>query len=208
MPTTAAPATAAFEAAYRSCGQAEVVAIHLSASLSAILAAARLGAEPLGDQVTLVDSQQASRGMGWQVLAAAEAAEAGGSRDEVLQAVRSVLEILEQQLVVVSLLRDVLGCGTNCYNMQIPGHFLAAPEPLRRALLTGLLRGDGDVHHVHKQRIYQKNGRYYRHKINAATVGPDVVLPVELIVRESCGCPHRPDPPASQPSAAVKEIGE
>jgi DNA-binding LacI/PurR family transcriptional regulator len=29
-------------------------------------------------------------------------------------------------------------------------------------------------------------------KISTASGGPDVVLPVELIVRESCGCPHRP----------------
>jgi DegV family protein with EDD domain len=90
LPTTAAPATAAFEAAYRSCGAAEVVAIHLSSTLSAIYNAARLGAEPLGDQVTLVDSEQASMGVGWQVLAAAEAAEAGGTREEVLRVVRSV----------------------------------------------------------------------------------------------------------------------
>jgi len=90
LPTTAAPATTAFEAAYRSCGSAPIVAIHLASSLSAILTAARLGAEPLGDQVTLVDSEQASMAMGWQVLAAAEAAEAGASLEEVLAAVRSV----------------------------------------------------------------------------------------------------------------------
>jgi DegV family protein with EDD domain len=89
LPTTAAPSAAAFQAAYRSCGQAEIVAIHLSASFSAIYTAARLGAEPLGDQVTLVDSQQASMGMGWQVLAAAEVASQGGSRDDALRAVRS-----------------------------------------------------------------------------------------------------------------------
>jgi DegV family protein with EDD domain len=92
LPTTAAPSSADFEAAYRSCGQAEVVAIHLGATFSAIFTAARLGAEPLGDQVTLIDSQQASMGMGWQVLAAAEAAEAGGSREDVLRAVHSVQE--------------------------------------------------------------------------------------------------------------------
>lgn len=92
LPTTAAPSAAAFEAAYRSCAPAEVVAIHLSATLSAICTAARLGAEPLGDQVTLVDSQQASMGLGWQVLAAAEVAAAGGTRDEVLNAVRSAQE--------------------------------------------------------------------------------------------------------------------
>src|SRR5262249_54972884 len=72
-----------------SCGSADIVAIHLSASFSGIFMAARLGAEPLGEQVSLVDSKQVSMGMGWQVLAAAEAAEAGASRDEGLAAVRS-----------------------------------------------------------------------------------------------------------------------
>ena len=33
-------------------------------------------------------------------------------------------------------------------------------------------------------------------RISAAGGEPDVVLPVELIVRESCGCTHRPAPPA------------
>src|SRR5271166_4549181 len=55
-PTTASPSSADFEAAYRSCGAAEIVAIHLSATLSSIYSTARLGAEPLGDQVTMVDS--------------------------------------------------------------------------------------------------------------------------------------------------------
>jgi DegV family protein with EDD domain len=89
LPTTAAPSTADFEAAYRACGEAEIVAVHLGSTFSAIITAARLGAEPLGDQVTIVDSQQASMGLGWQARAAAEAAEAGASREEVLQAVRS-----------------------------------------------------------------------------------------------------------------------
>jgi len=91
-PTTAAPSTADFEAAYRSCGSADIVAIHLASTLSGIFAAARLGAEPLGEQVTVVDSEQASMGMGWQAVAAAEAAAAGASRDEVLRLVRSVQE--------------------------------------------------------------------------------------------------------------------
>ncbi len=92
LPTTAAPSATAFESAYRACGPAEVVAIHLASSLSAIYSAARLGAEPLGDQVSLVDSQQASMGIGWQVVAAAEAAAAGATRDEVIQTVRSAQE--------------------------------------------------------------------------------------------------------------------
>ncbi len=34
-------------------------------------------------------------------------------------------------------------------------------------------------------------------RISAAGGGPEVMLPVQLMVRESCGCPHRPEPPAS-----------
>jgi len=69
------------------------------------------------------------------------------------------------------LIRDILNCGTNSRTMQIPSDLLLAPDNLRLALLSGLLRGDGDVHHTHEQRTYTKRGRQYTHAINTATVG-------------------------------------
>jgi len=69
------------------------------------------------------------------------------------------------------LLRDILGCGTNSHNMCIPHQLMIAPENVRLALLSGLLRGDGDVHHTQEVRTYTKNGRQYSHYINTATVG-------------------------------------
>jgi len=69
------------------------------------------------------------------------------------------------------LLRDVLKCGVNCYNMQIPSPLLAAPEPIRRALLAGLLRGDGDVHHTCEERFYTRRAQQYQHAINTCAVG-------------------------------------
>lgn len=69
------------------------------------------------------------------------------------------------------LLRDILACGTNSYNMRIPSLLLLAPKNLRLALLSGLLRGDGDVHHIQEERTYTKRGRRYTHAINTATVG-------------------------------------
>jgi hypothetical protein len=69
------------------------------------------------------------------------------------------------------LLRDVLRCGTECYSMQIPGCLLEAPEPLRRALLAGLLRGDGDVYLANGPHHYRKNGKDYAHRSNACTAG-------------------------------------
>ena len=103
LPTTAAPAAGEFEAAFRSCGSAEIIAVLVAERFSAIYNAARLGAEPFGAQVTLVDSLQVSMGLGWQVLAAAEVATAGGARDEALAAVQAV-----QRRVVVLAALDTL----------------------------------------------------------------------------------------------------
>jgi UDP-N-acetyl-D-mannosaminuronate dehydrogenase len=39
------------------------------------------------------------------------------------------------------LFRDVLKCGRNSYEMQVPAQLMAAPAPIRQALVAGLLRG-------------------------------------------------------------------
>jgi DegV family protein with EDD domain len=88
LPTTSAPAAGDFEACFRQCGSEPIVCIVLASKLSAMYNAARLGAEGLGEQVTLVDSGNASMALGWQALTAAEAANRGASRDEVLAAAR------------------------------------------------------------------------------------------------------------------------
>lgn len=91
LPTTAAPSSAAFEAAYRAFEEADhIVSIHLASTLSAIHHTALLAARAFGARVTVVDSGQVSMGLGWQVLAAAETAATGGSLAEVLAAVASV----------------------------------------------------------------------------------------------------------------------
>lgn len=90
LPTTAAPAAGEFEAAFRDCGDNPIVCITLAAAFSAIYNAARLGAETLGSQVTLIDSGTLSMAMGWQVLAAAEAAHAGAPLPEVVARVEAV----------------------------------------------------------------------------------------------------------------------
>lgn len=89
-PTTAAPSTGDFEAAFRACGDALVVSINLASKLSAVYNAARLAAESFGGRVTVIDSASVSMGQGWQVLAAAEAATAGAGLEAVLDIVRSV----------------------------------------------------------------------------------------------------------------------
>lgn len=86
-PTTAAPAVGAFTEAYEKLaaeGASEILSIHLSASLSGILNAARLGAQATDTvQVTLFDSRQLSMGLGLLALTAAEDAAAGCDMEEI-----------------------------------------------------------------------------------------------------------------------------
>jgi hypothetical protein len=76
--------------------------------------------------------------------------------------------------------RDVLKCGRNSAEMEVPAQLMAAPAPIRRAVVAGLLRGDGDVHLSRPERTYRKRGRLYRHAFNAATVGYFTCSPVLL----------------------------
>lgn len=89
LPHTAAPAIGEFQAAYAQCGDADILSIHMAAQLSGIYNGARLAAEPYGARVTLVDTGQLSMGLGWQVLAAAEAIAAGKTLAETLAAVET-----------------------------------------------------------------------------------------------------------------------
>ena len=90
LPTTAAAGADDFEKVYRDLGEAEIVSIHIGASFSGVLNMARVGAEASEQRVTLVDSQQASMGLGWQAVVAAETAAAGGGLQSVLDAIASV----------------------------------------------------------------------------------------------------------------------
>lgn len=89
-PTTAAPSSGSFQKVYADLfaqGAEHVVSIHVASTLSGIYAAAKVGAEAFDGRVTVLDSGQLSLGLGFQALAAAEAAEAGRDLDTVLDAV-------------------------------------------------------------------------------------------------------------------------
>jgi DegV family protein with EDD domain len=103
LPKTAAPAAGDFEAVYRQCGEADIVSIHIASQLSGMLNSARVGAEASGQRVTLIDSGQVTMGLGWQVLAAAEAVAAGRPLPEVVAAVEAV----QRRVKVMALLDTV-----------------------------------------------------------------------------------------------------
>lgn len=87
-PTTAAPAPAQFTAVYEQLaaeGATAVLSLHIASSLSSFYSAAQQGAAAAtGIAATVWDSRQLSMGLGFQVLAAAEAAEAGATMPQLL----------------------------------------------------------------------------------------------------------------------------
>jgi DegV family protein with EDD domain len=87
LPETAAPSPGAFEQAFRSVGAGgdEVVCINLSAALSATMQSAATAAKSLEGEVpvTVLDSKALTIGLGNIVVAAADAASQGASREDV-----------------------------------------------------------------------------------------------------------------------------
>jgi DegV family protein with EDD domain len=88
--STSRPTPGEFATVYRAAleaGASGVVSLHLSRELSGTWDSARLAAAEVGaDSVRVVDSRSAAMGLGFAVLAAAEAAAAGGSPEEVYAA--------------------------------------------------------------------------------------------------------------------------
>ena len=96
LPETAAPSPGSFEETYRSLaaeGATAIVVVALSSDLSATMQSAELAARAVapGIDVRIVDSRNASMGLGLTVLACAELAKTGASADEVVARAQSVI---------------------------------------------------------------------------------------------------------------------
>ena len=101
QPTTAAPSIGDFAAPYerlltRGCDH--ILSIHAAGSLTTIINSARQAAHDFPDKITIVDSLSRSLGLGFQVIAAAEAAENG------LQAALHAIESTRKRLHVFAAL--------------------------------------------------------------------------------------------------------
>lgn len=101
-PTTAAPSIGEFSTRYESMfarGCDHIISIHVSGLLSTVVNSARQAAQDFMDKVTVVDSLSLSMGIGFQVIAAAEAAAENG-----LQAALAAIESTRKRLKVFAAL--------------------------------------------------------------------------------------------------------
>jgi len=92
LPTTSSPGPGVFEQVYRELAVQtdQIVSIHLSAKLSGVYNAARLGAEQVaGTEIAMVDGNTVSMGLGWLAVMAARAVRAGHSLDEVVRLIEA-----------------------------------------------------------------------------------------------------------------------
>lgn len=96
LPKTSAPAPGLFKQRYEElAADADgIVSIHISSKLSGTLEAARAGRELVsGDcRIEIVDSRMASMGIGLIAIAAAKAAAAGATMDEVMKLANEAIE--------------------------------------------------------------------------------------------------------------------
>ncbi len=96
-PTTAAPSIGDFAARYDSLlarGCDHILSIHAAAALTTLINSARQAAQDFPGKITVLDSASLSLGLGFQVLAAAEAAENGLTAAlEAVQSTRRRLQV-------------------------------------------------------------------------------------------------------------------
>jgi len=92
-PTTSQPTSQAFLAAYEKAaanGAEEIIAITISSGMSGTIESARRAAQDAPVPVHVVDGKNNSMGLGWQVIAAARAREAGEGLEAMLAAAEHV----------------------------------------------------------------------------------------------------------------------
>jgi DegV family protein with EDD domain len=153
-PTTSQPSAGEFVQVYHPLMEAgrEIVSVHLSSKLSGTYASACAAREQLETQfkkampISIVDTLSVSMGLGLIVLAAAQAAKAGMSRDEIVAAVNALIPKLNIIFVLDTLeylkrggriggARALLGSLLNVKPMLEVAHGVVEPleQPRSRA---------------------------------------------------------------------------
>lgn len=94
LPQTSGPPVGAFEEVYRHLGQKtdQILSIHIPARLSGTVSAALAARQALPHlRIEIVDSTNITMALGWLVVRAAQAAQAGQDMDQILAMVRKTI---------------------------------------------------------------------------------------------------------------------
>lgn len=145
--TTSRPTPGALAAAYQATGATEIVSIHLSSALSGTTDSARVAASyvaEFGIRVHVVDSRSLAMGLGFAVIAAAEAAAAGAS----LECVEAAAHVDTTMLCYVDTLEHLRRGGRMTATSALVGTALAV-KPL-------LIVRDGSIELLEKVRTFSK----------------------------------------------------
>ncbi len=92
LPTTGTPSVGVFESVYQNIfdqGIKQIISIHVASKLSGIFSTAKLAAKNFDRQVQIIDSESLSMGIGFQVIAAAEAASANLPREKIFKKIET-----------------------------------------------------------------------------------------------------------------------
>ena len=103
VPTTAAPSTGSFQVVYEDLfkeGSDQIFSIHVASTLSGIYNSAVIAAKAFGNRIHVIDSCHLTLGMGYQVLAAAEAARSGKAIAEI----KKTIEDIRKRIHLVAML--------------------------------------------------------------------------------------------------------
>ncbi len=150
-PTTSQPSVGAFLEVYQKAleGADGIVSVHISAKVSGTWNSAVQAREQLSDssKVTVVDTGQASMGLGWVAVAAARAAQAGASMDEVASLARSAAEQVRVLFLVDTL--EYLQKGGRIGKAQAMFGSVLAIKPI-------LTIQEGEVHPLERVRTRGK----------------------------------------------------
>ena len=93
FPTTSTASSGSYQKLYESLlqkGYNQIISLHASSLLSGIFNAARTGAQAFEKYVHVIDSHQVSLGLGFQVLAAAQAVQRGWPVESILNHIENV----------------------------------------------------------------------------------------------------------------------
>ncbi len=147
LPSTASPAAGEFEEVYATLPEAPIISLHLAAAFSGIFNAACIAAQKFGGRVTVIDTGTVSMGIGWQVIAAAEAVASGAPLNAVLEVIASVRRRVKMFALLDTL--DNLRRGGRISLMRASIGAILQVKPL-------LDIGDGEFFPVFQERTRRK----------------------------------------------------